>query len=120
MHVCLAREIKTGIVSIVIVIIALFIWGYNYLKGQNLFEASSRTFCIEYDNIRGLNKASTVSINGLQVGRVSDITFNEDPEKKGMLVVKISVDDDFQLSKNSVVKIYSTGIIGGESLCLIQ
>lgn len=113
----MSREIKTGIVSVAI--IAIFIWGYNYLKGQNLFEASSRTFYIEYDNIRGLNKASTVSINGLQVGRVSDITFNPDPDKRGMLVVKILVEDDFEFSKNSVVKIYSTGIIGGESLAII-
>lgn len=113
----MSREIKTGIVSIII--IGLFIWGYNFLKGQNLFEGNSRTFYIEYDNIRGLNKASTVSIHGLQVGTVSDITFNPDPEKRGMLIVKISVDDDFEFSKNSVVKIYSTGIIGGESLAII-
>lgn len=113
----MSREIKTGIVSVII--IALFIWGYNYLKGQNLFESSSRTFYIEYDNIRGLNKASTVSINGLQVGRVSDITFNPDPDKKGMLIVKIMVEDDFEFTKNSIVKIYSTGIIGGESLAII-
>ena len=113
----MSREIKTGIVAIII--IGLFIWGYNFLKGQNLFEGNSRTFYIEYDNIRGLNKASTVSIHGLQVGTVSDITFNPDPEKRGMLIVKISVDDDFEFSKNSVVKIYSTGIIGGESLAII-
>ncbi|MFD2566031.1 MlaD family protein [Pseudotenacibaculum haliotis] len=113
----MSREVKTGIVSLVI--IALFVWGYNFLKGQNLFEANSRTFYIEYDNIRGLNKASTVSINGLQVGRVSDITFNTDPDKKGMLVVEIAVENDFPFTKNSVVKIYSTGIIGGESLAII-
>lgn len=113
----MSREVKTGIVSLII--IALFVWGYNFLKGQNLFEANSRTFFIEYENIRGLNKASTVSINGLQVGRVSDITFNTDPEKKGMLVVEIAVENDFQFTKNSVVKIYSTGIIGGESLAII-
>ncbi len=113
----MSREVKTGIVSLVI--IALFVWGYNFLKGQNLFEANSRTFYIEYDNIRGLNKASTVSINGLQVGRVSDITFNTNPDKKGTLVVEIAVENDFPFTKNSVVKIYSTGIIGGESLAII-
>ena len=113
----MSREVKTGIVAIVI--IGLFIWGYNYLKGQNIFEANSRTFYVEYDNIRGLNKASMVSINGLQVGSVSDITFNPDPEKKGMLIVKISVDNDFEFSKNSIVKMYSTGIIGGEALAII-
>ena len=113
----MSREVKTGIVSILI--IGLFIWGYNFLKGQNLFETNSRIFYIEYDNIRGLNRSSTVSIHGLKVGKVSDIVFNPDPEKKGTLIVKISLDDDFEFTKNSLVKIYSTGIIGGESLAII-
>lgn len=113
----MSREVKTGIVAVVI--IGLFVWGYNFLKGQNLFEANSRTFYVEYDNIRGLNKASAVSINGLQVGKVSDITFNKNPEKRGNLVVEITVDDDFEFTKKSVVKIYSTGIIGGEAIAII-
>lgn len=113
----MSREVKTGLVSVLI--IALFIWGFNFLKGENLFESNSRVFYIEYDNIQGLNKASTVSINGLQVGKVSDISFNTEPDKKGMLVVKISLDNDFQFTKNSIAKIYSTSIIGGESLAII-
>ena len=113
----MSKELKTGIVAVVI--IALFIWGFNFLKGQNILQSNSRVFYIEYDNIRGLNKASTVSINGLQVGKVNDIIFNTDPAKKGMLVVEISLDNDFQFTKNSIAKIYSTGIIGGESLAII-
>jgi phospholipid/cholesterol/gamma-HCH transport system substrate-binding protein len=89
------------------------------LKGQNLLEPASRVFYIEYDNIQGLNKASTVSINGLQVGKVSEITFNTDTVKKGKLVVEIALDNNFEFSKNSVAKIYSTSIIGGESLAII-
>ncbi len=113
----MSREVKTGIIAIII--IALFVWGFNFLKGQNLLEANARVFYIEYKNIRGLNKTSTVSINGLQVGKVTDITFNTDPEKRGMLVVEITMEDDFQFSKNSIAKIYSTGIIGGESLAIL-
>jgi phospholipid/cholesterol/gamma-HCH transport system substrate-binding protein len=113
----MSREVKTGLVSVLI--IALFIWGFNFLKGENLFESNSRVFYIEYDNIQGLNKASTVSINGLLVGKVSEINFNTDPDKKGTLVVKISLDNDFQFTKNSIAKIYSTSIIGGESLAII-
>ncbi|MDB2414026.1 MlaD family protein, partial [Flavobacteriaceae bacterium] len=85
----------------------------------NLLEPASRVFYIEYDNIQGLNKASTVSINGLQVGKVTEIIFNKDTLKKGKLVVKIALDNDFEFSKNSVAKIYSTSIIGGESLAII-
>ena len=50
---------------------------------------------------------------------MSDITFNSDSTKRGKLVVKISLDNDFDFSKNSIAKIYSTSIIGGESLAII-
>jgi len=113
----MSRELKTGIAAVVI--IALFIWGFNFLKGQNLFESNARVFYVEYDNIRGLNETSIVSINGLQVGKVADITFNADTTKRGNLIVKITVDEDFEFSKNSIVKMYSTGIIGGEALAII-
>jgi phospholipid/cholesterol/gamma-HCH transport system substrate-binding protein len=113
----MSKELKTGVVAIII--LCLGYWGFNFLKGQNLLEPASRVFYIEYDNIQGLNKASTVSINGLQVGKVTEIIFNKDSLKKGKLVVKIALDNDFEFSKNSVAKIYSTSIIGGESLAII-
>ncbi len=113
----MSKELKTGIA--VVIILCLGYWGFNFLKGQNLLEATSRVFYVEYDNIQGLNKTSIVTINGLQVGRVSEITFNTEPTKRGKLVVTISLDNDFEFSKNSIAKIYSTSIIGGESLAII-
>ena len=113
----MSKELKTGIT--VVLILCLGYWGFNFLKGKNLLEPTSRIFYIEYDNIQGLNKTSTVSINGLQVGKVSEINFNTDSSKRGKLVVKIALDNDFKFSKNSVAKIYSTSIIGGESLAII-
>ncbi len=113
----MSKEFKTGIVAVII--IGVFIWGFNFLKGQNLFEGNSRHFLIEYNNIQGLNKASIVTINGLQVGKVIDIRFNDDPDKKGRLIVEISLDNDFQFSKNSIAKIYSASLLGGQSLAII-
>jgi phospholipid/cholesterol/gamma-HCH transport system substrate-binding protein len=113
----MSKEFKTGIIAVII--IGVFIWGFNFLKGQNLFEGNARHFFIEYNNIQGLNKASTVTINGLQVGKVTDIKFNNDPTKKGKLVVEISLDNDFEFSKNSVAKIYSASLLGGQSLAII-
>ncbi len=113
----MSKEFKTGIVAVII--IGVFIWGFNFLKGQNLFEGNARHFLIEYNNIQGLNKASVVTINGLQVGKVVDIRFNDDPEKKGRLIVEISLDNDFEFSKNSIAKIYSANLLGGQSLAII-
>lgn len=113
----MSKELKTGIVSILI--ITIFVWGYNYLKGQDIFNAGYRTFYIEYDNIQGLNEASTVSIYGLVVGKVDDISFNKNPDKKGKLVVKITLKNDIEFSKKSIAKIFSTNLLGGNSLAII-
>ncbi|REH52331.1 phospholipid/cholesterol/gamma-HCH transport system substrate-binding protein [Tenacibaculum gallaicum] len=113
----MSKELKTGIVAVVI--IALFIWGYNFLKGQDLFSANARHFFVEYNNINGLNEASSVTINGLKVGKVDEIRFNGNPDKKGNLIVKISLDTDFNFSKNSIAKIYSASLMGGQSLAIV-
>ncbi len=113
----MSKELKTGIV--VLLIIALFFWGFNFLKGQNLFEANARHFFIEYNNIQGLQRSSPVSINGLEVGKVADIHFNEKEGKRGSLVVEIILENDFQFSKKSIAKIYSSSLLGGQSLAII-
>lgn len=113
----MSKEIKTGLVAVII--IASFIWGYNFLKGQNIFVPNVRNFYVEYNNIQGLKKSSSVTINGLQVGKVVDIKFNSDPEKRGKLVVQLLIEDSFEFSKNSIAKIYSASLMGGQSLAII-
>ena len=113
----MSKEFKIGIIAVLI--IALFIWGYNFLNGQNLFDSNTRYFNVEYSNIAGVSKASLVTINGLKVGKVEKIKFNPDIAKRGHLVVRFSMEDDFQFSKNSVVKIYSPSPLGGSNLAII-
>lgn len=112
-----SRELKTGLVAVAV--IALFIWGYNYLKGLNIFDGPLKTFKTEYSNVQGLNTASVVTINGVDVGKVVDIEFHKDPNKRGWLVVEFSVENDFEFSKQSVAKIYSASLMGGKSLAII-
>jgi phospholipid/cholesterol/gamma-HCH transport system substrate-binding protein len=111
------REFKTGVVAVVI--IALFIWGYNFLKGLNLFDGPLKTYYTEYNNVQGLNTASEVTINGVEVGKVISIKFNQDPNKRGQLIVEFSVENDFEFSKNSIAKIYSASLMGGKSLAIV-
>ena len=113
----MSKELKTGIVAILIIV--AFFWGYNFLKGQDIFQPNNRHFKVEYANVGGLTKASFVTINGLKVGQVNSIEFNEDPAKKGQLIVDFFVDKDFDFSINSVVKIYSPNPLSGSSLAII-
>lgn len=113
----LTRELKTGVV--VVVIIGLFIWGFNYLKGLNIFNGPADTYFVEYANVQGLNTASEVTINGVKVGKVETIKFNKEVDKLGSLIVEFSVESDIDFSKNSIAKIYSTSLMGGKSLAIV-
>ena len=106
----LSREVKTG--ALAIGAILLFIFGYSFLKGTNLFD-KNRTFYVKYQNVEGLAKSAQVTINGLDVGKVQNISF---ANKTGGLVVEFTVESDFEFSKNSIARIYSSGLIGGKSL----
>lgn len=105
-----SREVKTGILAIGAIL--LFVFGYSFLKGTNLFQ-DSRVFFVKYKNVEGLATSAPVTINGLNVGKVNDIRF---ADGNGGLVVKFTVDNAFVFSKSSKVRIYSDGLIGGKSL----
>ena len=106
----LSRELKTGI--IVIGGLLLFIMGFSFLKSTPLFD-NSKTLYAVYSNVGGLQSGTSVSINGLSVGKVNDVKFLDE---KGNLLVTFTVDNDFKFSKNSIVELYDTGIIGGKGL----
>jgi phospholipid/cholesterol/gamma-HCH transport system substrate-binding protein len=106
-----SRELKTGIVALLI--IALSIWGYNFLKDKSLYN-NTRVFYAEYLNVQGLVPKSPISINGLKVGSVEKITFH--PRKRGVLIAHLSITNKIQFSKNSIAQIYSADFISGKSL----
>lgn len=113
----MSKELKTGIIAVII--IGISIWGFNFLKGQNLLDPGSRTFKVEYARIGGLSESSTVTINGLKVGKVDNIEFDTSLEKRGHLLVTFIIDNDFEFSKRSIVKIYSPNPLSGSNLAII-
>ncbi len=110
----LSRELKTGIIALLT--IGMFIWGFSFLKGNDLFN-SSRNFYVEYGNVQGLTVSAPVTINGLKVGSVKQIYFH--PNKKGKLVVNFSLDSDYSFSKKSIAEIYSPDFISGKSIKIL-
>ncbi len=109
----ITREIKTAI--LVIASILLFIWGYSFLKGQNLFNNHKKLF-VEYDNVEGLATSAPVTVSGKIIGKVTSITLS----KNGRLEVELQInEDDFPISKSSVAQIYEPGFIGGKQIAII-
>lgn len=110
----ISREVKVG--ALVLSGIILFIYGFNYLKGKDLFN-SSDTFYTEYNNVEGLVPSTPVTINGLKVGKVTTIGFKGDGS--GKLSIQLMVDSNFEFSKNSKAELYETGLIGGKAIAII-
>lgn len=109
----ISREIKTGIIAVLIIV--LFIWGYNFLKDRKILDRN-RTYYAMYENVQGLIPTSPVLINGLKVGSITKITFH--PTKPGMLVVHMELSNDIGFSKLTVAEIFSPDFISGKSLRL--
>ena len=108
----ITREIKTAI--LVIASILLFIWGYSFLKGKDLF-TNYKTFYVEYDNVEGLATSAPVTLNGLEIGKVTSITINQNT---GKLTVELQLKTDFPISKSSIASIYEPGLIGGRQIAI--
>lgn len=109
-----SREIKTGVFAVVSIL--LFILGYQYMKNSKLFQ-TSREFYVIYENVVGLEAGAPVTINGMRVGKVKDLSL---ANKAGdAVLVTFVIESDFEFSKSSVIKIYASGIIGGNNLAVL-
>ena len=106
-------ELKVGIISIVT--ITLFIWGYHFMKGQNILK-TQKTYYILYNKVNGLEKENPVLINGYRVGQVSNIDFL--PDGSGRLLVSISLEKEFDLPKNTISQIFSADLMGSQAIKL--
>jgi phospholipid/cholesterol/gamma-HCH transport system substrate-binding protein len=108
------REAKTAI--LVIAAILLFIWGYSFLRGRDLFN-SYKTYYVVYNNVEGLSPSAPVTLNGLVVGKINSIAFRDTVQ--GTLVVEMQVKTDFPISKTSAAILYEPGVgLAGKQIAI--
>lgn len=109
----ISLEIRTAL--LVLTGIILFIFGFNYLKSNDLLVRDGVYFA-QYENTEGLVVGTPVTINGFQVGSVEDISLLP---TNTHLLVRFRVERQYKFSKNSIAKIYESGLIGGKSLAVV-
>ena len=106
------KEIRTGIIAIFTIVV--LIYGINYLKGLNILD-KNRIFYAKYDNIDGLLKGSVISLNGFNVGIVSNISLQSD----NSLLVSVKINEDFDVPVNSILKISNQDLMGTKGISVI-
>ena len=110
----ITKETKVGILTATA--IAILAFGYNFMKGQDMFTTSNEYFG-KYDRIEGLFKSNPVLINGYKVGSVTSITMDRNDSFR--LTVGITIPDDIKLPKNSIMKIVNNDMIGSKAIEII-
>lgn len=108
----LSKEVKTGIV--VVVGLSLFIYGFNFLKGSNLFK-NQKTIYAVYTNVDGLLESNNVQLSGLKVGLVKSINLMPD-DRQGRILVTMSVEDNVNIPSDSRARIVSSDLLGTKSI----
>lgn len=100
----ISKEMKAGLIALLAIV--SFVILFQFMKGKNFFSTDD-VFYAKYSNIQGLSKSNGVSINGMKVGQVQEIKPVVLANGKVYFVVKFSVDDDYPISKNSVIEIFA-------------
>lgn len=108
-----SKELKAGV--IVLLAIVGFVVLFQFMKGRSLF-TTDNIFYAKYDNVEGLAQSSPVSINGLKVGQVVKIIPQTTKTGQINFVVKITVDNNFEFSKNSTLEIFEPGLMSGKEM----
>ncbi len=109
----ISRQAKTGIIAIIA--LALFIWGFNYLKGKDILKKYNTYYAV-LDNVEGVVKSTPVTLKGIPIGTVEDLEFTPDMQNTVMV---LNIDSDYKFTRNSKIKIYGGNIMGGKSVAIV-
>ncbi len=112
----ISKEFKIGIT--VTAAIGLFIWGFNFLKGWNLFSSRFELYAV-YPKIDGLIEANPLLINGFKIGQINDISLIQYKEGKYGVLVKFLISENVKIPKNSIAKAVSSDLLGSKAVEII-
>ncbi|MBN1117981.1 MAG: MCE family protein [Bacteroidales bacterium] len=111
----LSREAKTGIFAILI--LALAIWGFNYLKGKNILNPTNEYY-VKYANIEGIIESGNVLYRGFKVGNINGIVFDSDSPE--FFVVKFNVNKNINIPVGSKIFGTQTNLIASTKDLVIE
>ena len=108
----LSKEVKTGIV--VVITIALSIYGFNFLRGTDILSNSNYLYAI-YDKTDGLIEANPVMINGVKVGQVQKTKLIKRNNNYKVLVTMI-LTEKVNIPTGSTAKLISLDLLGSKGI----
>ena len=106
-----AREIKVGILAAICIFLLIF--GFNFLKGVNIFSPTNSYHGVFY-NLHGLEEQAAVYIRGHKVGQVDKIHY--DFTRDSAFTIDISIAKDIAIPAGTQMALISDGLLGGMAI----
>jgi phospholipid/cholesterol/gamma-HCH transport system substrate-binding protein len=108
------KEFKVGL--IVLVAVALFVYGFNFLKGINVFKKETKIYAVFVKN-DGLLEASPLMISGYKVGQVTKLDLIKKDTSYNVLVTFV-LNENISIPKNSIARLVSQDLLGTKAVAL--
>ena len=107
------NQIKVGIFivsGLAVLLTTIFMLGSNKSMFQDAFLVHSY-----FDSVQGLNTGAVVSLAGVKVGNIDDISFDE---SRNLVKITFQIEEDFlgKVKKDSRVEIRTQGALGDKYL----
>lgn len=103
------NEVKVGILGLVTLF--LLIWGYYFLKGNNLL-SSSFVVNTGFTNVDGLAVGAPVTVRGYQVGAVTNIYI--DKNNPALVMVSLNLNKGTKVPKDAIANLVAPNIMAGK------
>lgn len=104
-----SKELKAGIIAIIS--IAILVAGVNFLKGNSFFGGDDKYYAF-FPNSGQIMVSSNVTLNGVVVGKVMDVTYVPQNTSDKRVKVTFSIqNNDVKLPKGTIVEIGSLDLL---------
>lgn len=108
-----SREAQIG--GLIVLILALFIWGFNFLKGRNILTPANYYYC-EFEDVGGLMESNFVMVRGYKVGLIEDIKLS--PKNDKLIVTMVLEDEDLKVPFGTTAVLYNMDMLGTKAIKL--
>ena len=108
------KELKIGLV--VITALGLLIFGFNFLKGIDIFKKEIKIYAL-YPKNDGLMEASPLLISGYKVGQINKLDLIKSDSGYHVLVTFI-LNENISIPKNSIARLVSQDLLGTKAVSI--
>ncbi|MFN6039063.1 MAG: MlaD family protein [Bacteroidota bacterium] len=106
------KELKVGL--LIIVAVGLLFYGYNILRGIDIFKKQTRLYAV-FEKNEGLIEASPLLINGFKIGQINRLDLINRDTTYHVLVTFI-LNENVTIPKNSIARLISMDLLGTKAV----